>query len=66
VDVKTPDPGEIYIYDWESIFGRGAPENTKNKNKDRQKNPYQPTNFSSGGQVNYDEITDALLRILRS
>ena len=53
VEVKTPDPvrlGPMFDISGESIFGSGQ-------------QPFTP--YAAGGAVNYDEITDELVRIIR-
>jgi hypothetical protein len=48
-EVKSPDLADIYIYDWESIFGKAGEKNRAGQSK--KENQPKGSMFASGGSV---------------
>jgi hypothetical protein len=48
-EVKTPDLADVYIYDWESIFGRAGDKNRPQKTQ--RTNQPMGSMFAAGGNV---------------
>ena len=47
-EVKAPELADIYIYDWESIFGKAG---EKNRPKQAKANQPKGSMFASGGPI---------------